>query len=208
MLERLHMVKRGKGKAFSYLTVTARNFYIQSNMVAYNRVKKNPITTLSDDKFDIADVPTDRVEEMEYSAKLFETFMEYININFDKIFPVKHQKLFGSALIEKITAEKDLEGFNRRRFLNELSESTGIHRDTVTKQLSRVVSQYSLFRDYFETYGIMPEFKQKLHISPADEKYIREHYKHYSKRHGINALSRKLGINYDILKDWFNTTTL
>ena len=37
MLERLHMVKEGKGKAFSYLTVTARNYYIQENMKGYSK---------------------------------------------------------------------------------------------------------------------------------------------------------------------------
>jgi hypothetical protein len=41
MLERLHMVKRGKGKAFSYLTVTARNYYIKENMKWYAKHKNN-----------------------------------------------------------------------------------------------------------------------------------------------------------------------
>jgi len=40
LVQKMHMVKEGKGKAFSYLTVTARNYYIQQNMIAYRKKLK------------------------------------------------------------------------------------------------------------------------------------------------------------------------
>ena len=202
MVDKLPMVKRGKGKAFSYLTVTARNYYIQANMAAYTKKKKNsPISSLPD-KFDIEDVPSDRVEQMEASAKLFETFLEYIDENFDEIFPTKKHKLFGSVFMEKVKTDGLSESFNRRKFLNEVSKLTGIERGTVTKHVSKVASHFTTFREYYEMYGTKPEFKERLIVTEKDEAYIRKNYIHYSKRNGVNGISRRLGIPYNVVLDW------
>lgn len=204
MLEKLPMVKRGKGKAFSYLTVTARNYYIQSNMTAYRKkLKTDSIDALSD-KFDIEDVPSNRAEQMELNGNIFDKFLEYVDENFDDIFPTKKHKVFGSVLIEKIKSTGLSEDFNRRKFLNEVSEETGIERGIVTKHVNRVASHFSVFKDYFETYGVKPKFQEKVHITEKDAEYIRKHYEHYSKHNGVNGISRKLGIPYHIVLEWVN----
>jgi hypothetical protein len=201
MVDKLPMVKRGKGKAFSYLTVTARNYYIQANMVAYTKRKKNSLISLSD-KFDIEDVPTDRVEQMEASSELFDKFMEYIDENFDEIFPTKKHKLFGNVFMEKVKTDGLSESFNRRKLLNDVSELTGIERGTITKHVSRVASHFTTFREYYEMYGSKPEFKERLTVTERDEAYIRKNYVHYSKRNGVNGISRRLGIDYKVVLDW------
>jgi hypothetical protein len=208
MLERLHMVKKGKGKAFSYLTVTARNYYIQENMKWYAKHKKNPSIDALSDKFDVEDVPSNRVEEMEASGKLFDTFMEYVDENFDEIFPTKKHKIFANVFMEKVKTKGLSLDFNRRKFLNEVSAETGIERGTITKQVSRVATQFTIFKEYYDMYGTKPTFKEKNTISDKDAEYIRKYYKHYSKTYGVNGISRKLGIPYDVVLDWVNQSTL
>lgn len=208
MLEKLHMVKEGKGKAFSYLTVTSRNYYIQENMKWYAKHKKNPSIDALCDNYDIEDVPSNRVEEMEASAKLFDTFLEYVNENFDEIFPTKKHKLFANVFMEKVRTKGLSLDFNRRKFLNEVSAETGIERGSVTKQVNRVASQFTTFKEYYDVYGTKPEFKEKKTISDKDAEYIRKHYQHYSKTYGVNGISRKLGIPYDVVLDWVNQSTL
>jgi hypothetical protein len=202
MLEKLPMVKRGKGKAFSYLTVTARNYYIQENMRWYAKHKKNPSIDALTNNFDIEDVPSNRVEQMEESAKLFDTFMEYVDENFDDMFPTKKHKLFATAFIEKVKTQGLAEDFNRRKFLNEVSAETGIERGVITKHVNRVASHFTTFKEYYEVYGVKPEFKEKVHVSEKDAEYIRKHYQHYSKHNGVNGISRKLGINYNVVLEW------
>ena len=204
MVDKLPMVKRGKGKAFSYLTVTARNYYIQANMVAYTKRKKNSLISLSD-KFDIEDVPTDRVEQMEASSELFDKFIEYIDENFDEIFPTKKHKLFGSVFMEKVKTDGLSESFNRRKLLNDVCELTGIERGTITKHVSRVASHFTIFKEYYEMYGNKPEFKERLTVTEKDAVYIRKNYVHYSKRNGVNGISRRLGIKYDVVLEWIKT---
>jgi hypothetical protein len=204
MVDKLPMVKRGKGKAFSYLTVTAHNYYIQANMVAYTKRKKNSLISLSD-KFDIEDVPSDRVEQMEASSELFDKFIEYIDENFDEIFPTKKHKLFGSVFMEKVKTDGLSESFNRRKLLNDVCELTGIERGTITKHVSRVASHFTIFKEYYEMYGNKPEFKERLTVTEKDAVYIRKNYVHYSKRNGVNGISRRLGIKYDVVLEWIKT---
>jgi predicted DNA-binding protein YlxM (UPF0122 family) len=206
MLERLHMVKEGKGKAFSYLTVTARNYFIQENMKGYSKKLKGYSFEAMPDTFDVPDVPTDRVEQMEWNGALFDSFMEYIEENFNNIFPSKKQKLFGSCLIVKLKENVLVTDFNRRKMLNEITAETGIDRGVITKHVSRVASQFSNFKDYYTLYGKKPEFKQKVELTDSDKEYIKKNYQHYSKKFGIQGISRQLGLEYDVVHEYVKST--
>ena len=204
ILERLHMIKEGKGKAFSYITVTARNFYIQLNMKAYSSAKKG--LSISLDGIDIADVPTNRVEEMEWTSLVFKEFIEYLTENFDTIFNSKPLKRFGKVFLDKINTDGLAEGFNRRAFLNDVSAKSGIERGLIQKHVNKVASIYTTFYQYFEIYGQKPSFETKSVLSETDKEYIRSKYKHYCKHYGLNGISRSLGVPYDIVKNYVRTT--
>lgn len=208
MLEKLPMIKEGKGKAFSYLTVTARNYYIQANMKAYKKKLKGYSLDSLPDTFDIIDVPSDRVEQMEWNGKLFDSFIEYVDENFQSMFPHKKQKKFAEPFFEKIKSIKFADEINRREMLNELSNQTGMERGLVTKHVNRVASFFSTFKKYFEENGKKPIFKEKLHINKEDEQYIKQHYIHYSKQNGVNGISRKLGVKHEVLKNWLKESNI
>jgi hypothetical protein len=202
LVEKMHMVKEGKGKAFSYLTVTARNYYIQQNMIAYRKKLKGYSLDSLPDNFDIEDVVTDRVEQMESNAALFDSFMEYMEENFDKLFIKKNHKIFGESLIKKLKDNLLVIDFSRRHMLNEIASETGIDRGVVTKHLSKVVSQFSTFKEYYEIFGKKPEFEQKLYLTEIDKEYIKKNYIHYSKTFGLQGMARKLGVEYDVVQKW------
>jgi hypothetical protein len=204
MLEKLPMITPGKGKAFSYLSVTARNYYIQLNMKAYKKVLKGYSLDSLPDTFDIEDVITDRVEQMEWKAKLLSSFIKYIEDNFDDIFLTKLQKRFAEPLFKKIKGYEFADEIIRKDILNELSADLKMDRGLITKHVNRIASLYSRFKIHFETTGQIPKFKEKLHLTKEDENYIKEHYSLYSQHNGINGLSRKLGVKYDIIKQWVN----
>jgi nucleoside-triphosphatase THEP1 len=204
LVQKMHMVKEGKGKAFSYLTVTARNYYIQQNMIAYRKKLKGYSLDSLPDTFDIEDVISDRVEKMEWNATLLNSFIEYIEENFHNIFITKLQKRFAEALFKKIKGYEFVDEINRRDILNELSTDLKIERGLITKHTNRIASLYTTFKIHFEATGQIPKFKEKLHLTKEDENYIKEHYSHYSQSNGINGLSRTLGIKYDIVRDWIN----
>ena len=202
LVEKMHMIKVGKGKAFSYLTVTARNYYIQHNQIAYKKKLKAYSLDALPDTFDIEDVVTDRVEKMELNAALFHSFMEYMEENFDRLFGREKHKEFGRCLIQKIKDNLLVTDFNRRDILNEIAAETGIQRGLITKHLSKVVSQFSTFKDYYEKWGKKPEFEQKLFLTENDKEYIKTHYQHYSKKFGLQGMARILGVEYEVVREW------
>ena len=204
LVEKMHMVKEGKGKAFSYLTVTARNYYIQQNMIAYRKKLKGYSLDSLPDNFDIEDVVTDRVEQMESNAALFDSFMEYMEENFDKLFIRKKHKVFGESLIKKLKDNLLITDFSRRHMLNEIAAETGIDRGVVTKHLSKVASQFSTFKEYYEIFGKKPEFEQKLYLTEIDKEYIKKNYIHYSKTFGLQGMARILGVEYEVVRKWIS----
>ncbi len=206
LLEKLPMIKSGKGKAFSYLTVTARNYYILANQTAYTKKKRGYSLEAMPDTFDVEEVPSKRPEEMESNSLLFDTFIEFVEENFEEMFSAKVQKDFARCFLEKIKSYGLSENFNRRKMLNDISKETGIGRGLVTKHVNRVAAFYSTFKDYFETYGIKPDFSERVIITDEDKEYIHKHYQHYSKRNGLSGISRRLGIRYDVIRDYIKST--
>lgn len=206
LLEKMPMIKRGKGKAFSYLTVTSRNYYILNNQIAYkNRLRGYSLEGMPDG-FDVEDIYSDRVEQMELNSALFDSFIDYMQINFNDMFTVKTQKIFATAFLEKIKTYGIGSEINRRKILNELADETKIGRGHVTKHINRIASFYTAFKTYYEQHGEKPSFDEKLHISESDAEYIRKNYRHYSKKNGLNGISRQLGINYNVLRNWVKST--
>jgi len=202
LLEKLPMIKKGKGKAFSYLTVTARNFYILANQTAYKKRLKGYSLEGMPDGFDVEEKIDNRSNEMEWNGELFDAFMEYVEDNFESMFPAAKQKRFAVPFFIKIKSYNFAEEINRRTILNELAEETGIERGIVTKHVNKIASYFASFKNDYEKNRIKPRFREKLHITKSDEDYIRKNYRHYSKSNGINGISRKLGIKYEVVKEW------
>jgi len=52
MIEKIHMYREGKGKAFSYFTIIARNYLILNNNSNYKRYKDTDIISGLPDNWD------------------------------------------------------------------------------------------------------------------------------------------------------------
>jgi len=202
LLERLGMIKADKGKAFSYLTVSARNYYIQLNQIAYRKRLNFYSIDRMPEHWDVEDIKTDRVVKMEYNAELFYTFVNYLGTNFNEIFTTDSQKKFGIVLLDKLKTDALSENFNKRKLLNDIAKESGMERGRVTKQINRISSFYSNYKEYYKLYRTPPEFDEKITLNDEDKEYINRYYIRSSKKYGVNAMSRKLGIRLDILKNY------
>jgi hypothetical protein len=171
-------------------------------MIAYRKKLKGYSLDALPDTFDIEDVETDRVEQMELNGALFDSFMEYLEENFGAMFPTKSQRKFGEFLIPKLKENLLIMDSSRRTILNEIASESGIDRGIVTKQLSKVASQFSVFKKYYVEFGKKPEFEKKLHLTKSDKGYIIKNYKHYSKTFGLQGMARQLGVEYEVVQKW------
>jgi hypothetical protein len=206
LTERMYRIKEGKGKAFSYFTVCARNYYIFHNSRAYTGTKKTLKLDYLNENWDIADDTSKRTEEMEDSAKLFHAFVDYIDDNKDKFVNTKKGNVVVSALVDFLRDVDSIEDFNRRNIMNDLTEINGykVDRHYITKVFNRLQMHFNVFsREWFKTGKSIP-FWDKDELTTEEIKFCVENYVPNKGGYSIVGLSKRFNVDeYTIRKELY-----
>jgi hypothetical protein len=206
LTERLHRIKVGKGKAFSYLTVCGRNYYIFHNSRAYTGTKKTLKLDYLNENWDIADDTSKRTEEMEDSAKLFHAFVDYIDEHQSKFVNTKKGNVVVSALVDFLRDVDSIEDFNRRNIMNDLTEINGykVDRHYITKVFNRLQMHYNVFsREWLKSGQSIP-FWDKERLTPEEIKFCVENYVPHKGGYSIVGLSKMFNVDeYTIRKELY-----
>jgi hypothetical protein len=206
LTERLYRIKVGKGKAFSYMTVCARNYYIFHNQRAYTGTKKTLKLDYLNENWDIADDDSTRVEEMETSAKLFHAFVDYIDEHKDKFVNTKKGNIVVGAVVDFLRDVDSIEDFNRRNIMNDLTEINGykVDRHYITKVFNRLQMHFSVFsREFIKTGKSIP-FWDKDTLTPEEIKFCIENYVPNKGGYSIVGLSKKFNVDeYTVRKELY-----
>lgn len=199
LTERLDKIKQGKGKAFSYMTVCAKNYYIQQNMFAYANLNKVKNTSELPEGFDMVDVQTDRLDEMEKSSNLLNAFAQYLETNIELISTPasRKSKPIINKVIDMIKNIDNIENFNRRDIMNGLVLIDGmkIDRHYVTTVFNRLTIHYQTFKKEFNKTGESIEFWNKNSLTKEESEFCIKHYKSNNRKTGIIALAKKFGVD-------------
>jgi hypothetical protein len=206
LTERMYRIKEGKGKAFSYFTVCARNYYIFHNSRAYTGTKKTLKLDYLNENWDIADDSSKRIEEMDESAKLFHAFVDYIDEHKDKFVNTKKGNIVVSAVVDFLRDVDSIEDFNRRNIMNDLTEINGykVDRHYVTKVFNRLQMHYNVFsREWFKTGKSIP-FWDKDKLTEEEIKFCIENYTPHKGGYSIVGLSKKFNVEeYTVRKELY-----
>lgn len=202
MAERLHFIKEGKGKAFSYMTVTARNFYIQDNMKGYADTKKVLQISELPEKFDIPDDNFDRVEEMEIKADLLNAFAIYIRENANQIFKTAKSKQISMDIVELIENIEKIEDFNHRNIMNSLHEKRKkiVDRHLITNVTNKLATHYVKFKSHYDKTGEILPFEEKSDLTKEEIEYCVKNYIPADRRLGIIAFSKRFSVDQSIIR--------
>lgn len=208
LAERLHMIREGKGKAFSYMTVTARNFYIQANMNAYKKINKVVSLDYVNDNWDINDKDDNRVEEMEDSAKLLNAFADYLEENKDKFSSGLARKSLPviNAVIKLIKEIDSIEDFTRRKIMNDLTEIDGlkVDRHYITKVFNKLEIHYIKFKKNWLVTQTKIPFLDRNDLTQEEIDYCIEHYKPNNIKFGAATFAKKFGVEeYTVRKELY-----
>jgi hypothetical protein len=202
LTERMFRIKTGKGKAFSYFTVCARNYYIFHNTRAYTGVKKTVKLDYLNENWDIADDTSNRIEEMEDSAKLLAAFVDYMDENKDKFVTSKKGNVVVQAVIDFLRDVDSIEDFNRRNIMNDLTEINGykIDRHYITKLFNRLQVHYIAFSREWRRTGKAIPFWDKDELTPEEIKYCIENYIPNKGANSIVGLSKRFNVEEYIIR--------
>lgn len=151
MIEKIHMYQEGKGKAFSYFTIVARNYLILNNNSNYKRYKDTDVMSAMPENWD-----TENNWREDNINSEFRTFNKCMLVYWDKHlenhFPKKRDMQIADAVLELFRRANYIENFNKKSLYLLIREMTGHPTHYITKVLNKMKDkQFSLYNEFMDT---------------------------------------------------------
>jgi hypothetical protein len=159
LVEKIHMYKKSKGKAFSYFSMIARNKLIQINNKNYDRYKEE--VRIDDDETEF-DIPMEETfEDAIQRDEFFQEMIDYWRNRMSNMFNKERDIRIADALLEIFEKRKTIETFNKKGLYVMIREMTGVERTQhITKVVKKFRKEYKkLVENYRSTGTIKPDNK-------------------------------------------------
>ena len=148
----MHKFTEGKGKAFSYFSIVAKNYLILHNNNNYKRMKQH-------DDYSVTDYKRNPMTEMKMKDKK-EMNMEYITIladywknNLTTVFKRKKDLDVANAVIELIDMKDRIDNFNKKALYILIREMTGSNTQHITRVINVMKKHHVMLKKNFEFSG-------------------------------------------------------
>jgi len=146
--EKIHKYVLGKGKAFSYFSIIAKNYLIIANNANYAKMKAKTDITVIDDSRDLGGEAV--YNDYQESLKDFTNqFVEYYSTNLNTIFTNKRDIIVADTIIELFRMRDNIENFNKKALYILIRERTGLKTQNITKVVNIMKKHYAtMFKNY------------------------------------------------------------
>ena len=148
----IHKFTEGKGRAFSYFSIVAKNYLILHNNNNYKRMKQH-------DDYSVTDYKRNPMTEMK-SRDQKEMNMEYITIladywknNLTTVFKRKKDLDVANAVIELIDMKDRIDNFNKKALYILIREMTGSNTQHITRVINVMKKHHVMLKKNFEYSG-------------------------------------------------------
>ena len=148
----MHKFAEGKGKAFSYFSIVAKNYLILHNNNNYKRMKQH-------DDYSVTDYKRNPMTEMKSKDKR-EMNVEYITIladywknNLTTVFKRKKDLDVANAVIELIDMKDRIDNFNKKALYILIREMTGSNTQHITRVINVMKKHHVMLKKNFEYSG-------------------------------------------------------
>ena len=145
----MHKFKEGKGKAFSYFSIVAKNYLILHNNKNYSHYKQH-------DKIDVLDWNS-RIKEKhnqedidDFNRDYMNQFIEYWENNLTNVFRRKKDILVADSVLEIFRRSENIENFNKKALYIMIREMSG----SKTQHITRIVNTMKKYH-----FGLIAEFR-------------------------------------------------
>jgi hypothetical protein len=150
LIEKIHMFQEGKGKAFSYFSIIAKNHLILRNNSNYKRWKNTAL---------ISEMPENWNPENDfYQTEMGDEYMEFRNLmleywdkNLTSIFTKKRDIQIADAVLELFRRSQYIENFNKKHLYLLIREMTDCKTHYITKVVNEMKKhQIELLNQYLD----------------------------------------------------------
>ena len=131
----IHKFTEGKGKAFSYFSIVAKNYLILHNNNNYKRMKQHDGEDVMDYKRDpITELRSKEARKMK--GEYIEQLAEYWRHNLSTVLKRKKDLDVANAVVELIDMRENIDNFNKKALYILIREMTGSN----TQHITRVIN--------------------------------------------------------------------
>ena len=138
----MHKFQEGKGKAFSYFSIVAKNYLILHNNKNYKKYKIHNSLDVLDFGRNVGNEQSNR-ETKEANEEFIEQMLEYWDENITNVFRRQKDILVADAVLEIFRRRQNIENFNKKALYILIREMTG----TKTQHITRIVNT---MKKYYE----------------------------------------------------------
>ena len=132
MVEKMHMFQEGKGRAFSYFTIIAKNHLILKNNGNYKRWKQNALISEMPESWNPENDFDDTTEAGEF-REFKDIMISYWDKNLNYIFIKKRDLQIADAVLELFRRSEHIENFNKKHLYLLVREMTDCKTHYITK---------------------------------------------------------------------------
>ncbi|MBT4207066.1 hypothetical protein HOE22_01840 [Candidatus Woesearchaeota archaeon] len=154
----MHKFKEGKGKAFSYFSIVAKNYLILHNNKNYKNYKIHSKMEVLDYGSNI-NKKQDEEEYADFNNAYVTEMLEYWENNLTNIFRRQKDILVADAVLEMFRRRANIENFNKKALYIFIREMTG----SKTQHITRIVN---LMKKY--NTRLMAEFHKLGYLDTAN----------------------------------------
>ena len=150
LIEKIHMFQEGKGKAFSYFSIVAKNYLILKNNGNYKRFKKTSLLSEMPESWN----PENDFRETQRGDEMMEfkdLMLRYWDENLTKVFTKKRDIQIADAVLELFRRSQHIENFNKKHLYLLIREMTDCKTHYITKVVNEMKKhQTKMLNDYLD----------------------------------------------------------
>jgi len=148
----IHKFAEGKGKAFSYFSIVAKNYLILHNNNNYKKMKQH-------DSEDVMDYKRDPVTELRgkesrsMKMEYIEQLADYWRNNLTTVFKRKKDLDVANSVVELIDMRHNIDNFNKKALYILIREMTGSNTQHITRVINVMKKHHNNLHKAYLTTG-------------------------------------------------------
>ena len=150
----MHKFTEGKGKAFSYFSIVAKNYLILHNNNNYKKLKQHEGEEVTDYKRDPLSEAA-REDLLDAKKEYIDMFVEYWTNNLTTVFKRKQDMDVANSVIYLMEQRENIENFNKKALYILIREMTNSNTQHITRVINVMKKHHvNLQKNYLATGSI------------------------------------------------------
>ena len=150
ILQKLPKYTQGKGKAFSYFSIVAKNYLIQNNNKNYKRLTKKTTVNHIDWQRNV----TNEIGKEHVLSSIKDFMTQFINRyeeQVDERFRMDRDKAIAYAVLRLFKTRHNIETYNKKALYILIREMTGAKTQYITKVIKQIKKEYEKRYEIYRT---------------------------------------------------------